>query len=93
MKVELKELGPNNDPYLILTAQGVLDAVAIGSLVEKCASRGISYSSNTSVLADGDFPYLSLQLAYALSGPLAEEVRALPEKFKKEQEKKDGKTT
>lgn len=92
MKVELKELGPNNDPYLILTAQCLIDAVRVGELVEKCATRNLSYSSNTAVLSEGDMPYISVKLT-AISAALTAADIELPEKFKAEKEKTDGKTT
>lgn len=92
MKVELLEMGPNNDPYLVLTASGVIDAVTIGTLVEKFSALGVSYSSNTAVLSEGDAPRVSVQL-HKPPAAVAQEEHELPEKFKQEQERKDGKTS
>jgi hypothetical protein len=92
MKVDLKEMGPNSDPYLVLTASGVIDAVTVGTLVEKFAALGLSYSSNTAVLADGDMPYVSIKL-FKPDAEKEPEVHELPDKFKQEQDRKDGNTT
>jgi hypothetical protein len=88
MKVELTALGPDNSPYLLLTGQCIIDAVALGSLSEKCASQGISYSSNTDVLTDDTAPYVSLQLT-AVPAAVIKEARPLSDKFKEN----NGKTT
>lgn len=88
MKVELTALGPDNSPYLLLTGQSIIDAVALGSLVEKCAIQGISYSSNTGVLSAGDAPYVSLQLT-VIPAAVINEARPLPDKF----QENNGKTS
>ena len=89
MKIEILKLGNEGTPHIKLTGQSVKDAVALGSLAEKCHHQGLAYSSNTGNddLPESTAPYVCLALVRTRRDPDA--VNAKKEEIIDEEDEDD----